>query len=310
MKKEEYLIEKTGRRGFSIPMRLFNHPGTFKPISNPVGWRILNSFASPRCPIDVARDLGLHEQKVYYYINKFKAEGLLEDVKSEQRQGTYAKFYQLRFPAFGVILDKTKSEAGVFEKLPAAELLEPFIKEGRLNATIIVGSPDPHGPWKARASDSCCAIDLALFLGSFIKRDVSPNYKLDVETREADLKNNLILVGGPTVNMVTQKLNSQLPLYFEMGGDRDIISKASNKAYREDECGVVEVIDNPWNGNCRIMLMAGKRFAGTRAAVIACIKHLPLLHKGSRSMQGHIARVVKGFDMDGDGVIDSAEILE
>src|SRR3989344_2403073 len=34
-----------------------------------------------------------------------------------------------------------------------SEFLEPFISNGQLDSLIIVGSPDPHGPDKARSRD-------------------------------------------------------------------------------------------------------------------------------------------------------------
>lgn len=310
MKTEGYYIAKAGPAGNAIPAVLFTDHAALRAIANPVAWRILHKFVIPKCPIDVARDLGIHEQKIYYYIKKFRAEGLIEEVRTEQRHGTFARFYRLKYPAFGVILDKTKTGSRAHEKPPRPEIMQPFITNGAINSIIVVGSPDPHGPWKARASDSCCAIDLALFFGSFVWKSVSPNYKLDVEIRDADLKKNLILVGGPMVNMITHKVNEYLPLYFDIQGEKDIISKVSGKSHTEDECGVVEIIENPWNPDARILVLAGRRFAGTRAAVIAWIKHLPSVQVGQKSMQGHAAKVVRGFDMDGDGVIDSAEIIE
>jgi len=39
-----------------------------------------------------------------------------------------------------------------------------------MNSIIVVSSPDPHGRFGAASSDGYAAIDLALFLGSFLKK--------------------------------------------------------------------------------------------------------------------------------------------
>jgi hypothetical protein len=259
--------------------------------------------------MDIARKIGEHEQKVYYYINKFRKHGLVEEVRSEKRKGTLAKFYQAKESAFAFKLGEArwvKFEALAHEKKKS---LEPFVVNGRADFTIVVGSPDPHGPWNERALDSPTAIDLALFIGSFIDDRVTPNYKLDIEMREKDMKNNMILVGGPVVNMVTKRINKVLPVNFDPNR-RDIISKISNNIYRDDQFGSINMIENPWNRSKRILVFAGKRFPGTRAAILAFMNDSQKILKGNRFDRTKISRVVRGYDMDGDGVIDSAEIME
>ena len=190
------------------------------------------------------------------------------------------------------------------------QLLEPFISGGEMNARIIVGSPDPHGPWKARASDSCCAIDFALFMGSFTMGEGRPNYKLDTEIRERDMKGNLILIGGPTVNMITGMVNEKLPIYIDAQNDVRIISRLSGKTYDDDSCGMINIINNPWDPEGKVIVMAGKRFNGTRSSILAWIKHLDKIIKGNKFEKNVKSHVVKGYDLDGDGIIDDSDILE
>jgi len=169
-KGKDFLLRSNGKKHILIPIRLFEKPDNIKIFSSSLGWRIFQEFSQPSCPIDVAKRLDIHEQKVYYYMNKFKKAKLVKEVGSEPRHGTIAKFYQIRDFAFGMRLDKVPAEAELNIHSPMhVKSLEPFIVDGNLNARIIVGSPDPHGPWKARASDSCCAIDFALFMGAFTR---------------------------------------------------------------------------------------------------------------------------------------------
>ncbi len=306
---ERHYIMRTGKANEIMPARLFERPDALKVLSNPLGFKIFQALASPRCPIDIARKMGEHEQKVYYYINKFKEHGLVEEVRSEKRKGTLAKFYQAKEKAFAFKLGEAK-----WEKLEAAapahkKSLEPFIRHGKIDFTIVIGSPDPHGPWKERALDSPTAIDLALFLGSLASERVTPNYKLDIEMREKDMKGNLILVGGPVVNMITRRLNKMLPVNFDLN-KRDIISRISNNVYRDDQFGSINLVENPWNRTKKILVFAGKRFPGTRAAILAFMSDPERILKGNRFDHSKISRVVRGYDMDGDGIIDKAEILE
>ena len=303
-----YLLD-AGEKKTATPIRLLDNPGVIRLFSSPLGWKVLNEFSSPQCPMDVAKKLGVHEQKVYYYVNKFREASLLKEVRKEQRHGTVARFYELKDSAFGLRINGEGKEIQVAHP-GHVKGLEPFIKNGELNARIIVGSPDPHGPFKARASDACCAIDFALFLGSLTSGRKLPNYKLDVELREQDLKGNLIVIGGPTVNMVTQRLNDSMPVLFDLKGDIKIVSRLSGRDYSDEENGIISVLENPFDSESKILLLAGKRFQGTRSAVLGLVNKMPEVLKGNKFSPGTIAKVVKGYDLDGDGIIDSADMLE
>ncbi len=311
-KKGDFLLRSDGKKHLMIPIKMFDKPDSIKLFSSDLGWKIFQEFSEPSCPMDVAKKLRIHEQKVYYHINKFKKARLIREVGSEPRHGTVAKFYQIKDFAFGLKLDRVPPGSEFKVHSPAhVKSLEPFIVDGDLNSRIIVGSPDPHGPWKARASDSCCAIDFALFMGAFTRGKQVPNYKLDTEVREKDLKGNLILFGGPTVNMVTRKINKDLPIFFEVKRDlRRLKSDLSGKVYRSDQCGLVEIVDNPWDKKGKVLIIAGNRFHGTRSAVLAWIKYMDKIMKGNKFNPKIVAKVVKGYDMNGDGVIDDVEILE
>jgi DNA-binding transcriptional ArsR family regulator len=307
--KEKYYILRTGKANEISNAKVFERPEVMKSMTSPLGIRILQALSSPKCPMDIARKLGEHEQKIYYYINKFRKHGLIEEIRTEKRKGTLAKFYQITSNAFIVRIGETRWEKFDSSSPHQKKSLEPFIKNGKIDFTIIIGSPDPHGPWKERALDSPAAIDLALFLGSFAKEKISPNYKLDIEIREKDLKNNLILIGGPVVNMVTKRLNKSMPVNFDFKG-RDIMSGISKNVYKDDQFGIINLIENPWNRSKKILVFAGKRFPGTRAAILAFMSDPERILRGNRFDHSKISKVVRGYDMDGDGIIDKAEILE
>ena len=186
------------------------------------------------------------------------------------------------------------------------KFLNPFIQDTKLNSHLVVGSPDPHGPHKARARDGHYAIDLALFLGGLCSMDDNFSTKLDVDI---DLKKseNLILVGGPVTNHVVSKINDFLPAKFSDKKPWGIITKKTT--YTEESIGVISRIPNPYNPEYFILLLAGIRFIGTKAAVFAFTRNYDLVvHRYTG--QKEFFSIVQGFDLDGDGKIDNIEVLE
>jgi hypothetical protein len=200
-------------------------------------------------------------------------------------------------------------------KIRAAELkfLKPFVEDGKLNSIIVVGSPDPHGKYKAPASDGYCAIDLCMFLGQFISDSRVPYYKLDTQVRKEDLEKNLIVIGGPKTNIIADKINKQLPIYFDYSEEYlewNIVSILSKTVYREPQIGFLARVQNPFSEGREILIFSGKGFKGTRAAVLAFVKHLKKVMKGNSVKPDVIAKVVQGIDIDSDGIIDEVEFLE
>ena len=135
-----------------------------------------------------------------------------------------------------------------------------------------------------------------------------PLYCLDTEARGELKHRNLILLGGPKVNTVVNEINEHLPIYFE-GKTFGIHSRLSGKRY-EENVGIVEVVENPFNKTKKILLAAGLNQASTRTAVLALINELDKMSDGNMFDKKQLAHVVQGFDEDGDGIVDAVEILE
>jgi len=270
--------------------------------------KIINELAKkPGCAMDIARALNEHEQKIYYHLRRLEKAGIISLERTEIRAGALTKIYKIDSPYLTVKLFDDKPIEH-FVRPKEAELLNPFIENGKMNSIIVVSSPDPHGRFGAASSDGYAAIDLALYLGSFLK---SPeiNYKLDTQINESDLKKNLILVGGPKANIVVDKINRFLPIYFDEKNDWQIISTLSKNVYRDEDVGLVIKMKNPFNPESYVFMFCGKRFKGTRAATLALIKHARELEEGNKFKDG-IARIVKGVDKDSDGIIDDCVFIE
>jgi S-layer protein (TIGR01564 family) len=140
--------------------------------------------------------------------------------------------------------------------------------------------------------------------------------KLDVDVKaEKEEKNNLILVGGPGTNLLAQEVNEHLPIKFNMQASEDgflfggLVSKRTGRVYTADVVGVVAKIVNPWDKNKRVIVLAGNKAVGTKACVLALTNYWQKTLKRYNGEET-FAKVIQGFDLDGDGKVDSIEVLE
>lgn len=272
--------------------------------------RIVQSIVeTEKYPKLIAKELKENEQKIYYHIRNLEKAGIIKVVRQEMVHGTTAKFYRVAEPALVVRFKELvpSQEISVTDSKVAA-FFSPFIVDGKLDAMIIVGSPDPHGPEKARSRDGYYGIDLALFFGTFLNYVPEINVRLDTEVKKEELKQNLIVIGGPITNRVTEEFNRHLPVQF--APDKNIHSKISKTTYSSDETGIIVKIANPYNPEKAVLVVAGKRFSGTRAAITAFLKGFAQICAGNRFRPNTVAKVVEGLDMDSDGVVDAVEFRE
>lgn len=283
-------------------------------FSNQLTLDIIGEMAkTPACAMDIARRLKQNEQKIYYHLRKLERGGIIKLIGTEERYGMTAKIYSTVSPVIAAklyedgqkVTNKSKIEVNDMSKL-----LHPFIEGGKLNCDIVFGSPYPHGEYEAMARDTVHFTDFALFLGRFINSLNTYNYKLDVQMRDNDLKNNLILIGGPRINTIVNKLNDDLPIYFDKNDNWTIKSKLTNKSYHDDENGIIVRIQNPYAKDKEILIMAGRRSVGLRSTILAFLNHSDEIMKGNVKDSRIIAKVVSGFDKSGDGRIDTVNILE
>ncbi|HIK00265.1 TPA: S-layer protein [archaeon] len=306
-----YIVEKQSQKLLTLPAKEVKGK-SLSVFGSELANRILKFLPEgPAYPKEIAQKLNVHEQKVYYHIKNFERNGLVRVARTENRQGAVAKYYELTEPAFVVrfsdLRETTKISA---TNENAQKFLDPFVKDGKLNCTIIIGSPQSHGPERARSNDGYYAIDIALFLGSYLSYySPEPVVKLDTELRNGDLKQNIISLGGPIVNKITERMNAKMPVRFDYK-TKNIISKVSGKTYNADETGLVVKMPNPYSKGHWIIIVAGKRYSGTRAATIALTKHTEELAKGNKKDKKVFAKVVEGLDLNSDGIVDEIEFLE
>jgi DNA-binding transcriptional ArsR family regulator len=292
-----------------------------KAVLNKLSWKILELLSRGEMyPIEIAKKLGVHEQKVYYHIRKLAEAGVISVAREEDKKGATAKYYQVSFPAFGVELPfgnrkiALSSASCLDEKL--RHFLNPLLQGSKFDGKIVVGSPDEHGPFKAKSRDGHYAAYLSLFLGQFTQLPEDFVVKLDVDVKaEKEEKNNLILVGGPGTNLLTEEINKFLPIRFNVTSTEQgfifggLVSQKTRNIYTKDSIGILAKIANPWDKNKRIIVIAGNKAVGTKACVLALTKFWKEALKNFNG-DDRFATVIQGFDLDGDGKVDAIEVLE
>jgi len=288
-------------------------PKHMKAAGSTLAWKILNKLAEkPSYPRELAESLSVHEQKVYYHIRNLEKSGMVEVSSTDLIGGAAAKTYSLTGGAFALVL-KRGNVPNHFSslKLKGSDFLDPFIKNGKLDAIFVLGSHEPHGPTKARAHDSHLCVELSLLLGSYLNFHPRKAVKLDTEMKEDDYKQNLIILGGPGVNQVAKKVNAKLPVRFveekQPGFYSAIYSTISKKTYEGDKVGLLVKAKNPFNPSKKIIVIAGRTKDGTSSATLAMIEKMDEVCKGRKDT---CARVVEGWDELGEGCLNSVEFLE
>jgi DNA-binding transcriptional ArsR family regulator len=277
---------------------------SLRAAASPLAGRILRELAQqPMHAAQLSSHLREPEQKVHYHVRRLRDAHLVAIDHTEEGRGGTVKVLRLSAPAYALVLGVPAPMAAAHESdIPAA--LEPFFPDGILDATIVLGSPDPHGPEAARSRDAAYAAELGLVLGSLSRLRPS-NLSTVFDTELRDWRRNLIVLGGPVVNKTAERINAARtgPVQY------DVIRKiflARGAEYSDENIGVIAVLESPLARGKRVLWIAGKRASGTRAAVLALVKRLDLV--GEYLTQYGVA-VVEGIDADSDGVVDDARIL-
>jgi DNA-binding transcriptional ArsR family regulator len=319
---KKLLLDEEGKTQRIKEIAMLEDSQKLKMILDKLSWKILAMLSEKEMyPLELAKKLGIHEQKVYYHTRKLAKAGAITVVREEEKKGAIAKYYKTVSTAFGIELPQGYTTIQKLSLMGMNEKIQKFFKEfigkdGAFEGKIVVGSPTPHGPFKTSARDGHYASHLTFFLGQFANMPEEFAIKLDVDVKaEKEEKNNLILVGGPGTNLLTQELNDYLPIRFNMRPSEQgylfggLASGKTSNVYTADAVGLIAKIVNPWDKTKRIIVLAGNKAVGTKACVLALTS---FWKKTLKDYDGDdtFARVIQGFDLDGDGKVDSIEVLE
>jgi len=316
MKKKTIIYDHNGNT-ISKKILLFDNVTDIRILSNSIAWKIIELLSiKAMYPAQIAKELKLFEQTVYYYIRKLVKIGAIEQVGTSLIRGGTARLYSTSSTSFGLELegDEKELEASNYSQKQKRKnipyVLKEFYEDNSFYGLIVVGAPDPHGPYKSSSRDGHYAVHLSFYLGTLCDSLSGFIVKLDVDAKaEKDIDNiNLILIGGPGTNIVTSEFNKYLPIQFNEDNYWSGLIDRSGRIFNMDNHGLIAKINNPYNKDKKILVLAGVRSIGTKAAVIA------LTNYGNKIFDKYmndddLALVVQGFDMNSDGKIDHVDIV-
>ena len=314
--KKKSLVYSAEENTFAKEISILEKPGEMRILSNPIAWKIINLLSGrPMYPAQIAKELKIYEQSAYYYIRKLLAIKAIGQVETSFVRGGTAKLYKTEYPAFGIEMSwgERKFEKARNETVShhVSTFFQDFIDDDSFNGTIVVGAPEPHGPYRSSARDGHYATQLAFFLGSFCSLPSNFVVKLDVDANSEKISRteNIISIGGPGTNIITSEFNRYLPIRFHETNFWSGLIAPHGKTHTLDNHGLIAKIRNPFSERLNVIIIAGVRSAGTKSAIIALTNHgNEILKKFGENK--YWALVVQGFDMDSDGKIDAIDIVD
>ena len=312
MVREKLIFDPRSTSGTAKRLLSSEKPDDFRPAFGKAGQKILSQLASgPSYPAEIARALRTHHQTVYYHMKRLEKAGLVTRVKSEVIRGGEATLFALSSDGYAVEFATKGEQLPAFPASGRSRAFGRFFREftadGQLDGWVVVGSPVPHGAAGTQARDGHYAVQLGFALGQFVRLPERFPVKLDVDIKSERLEgSNLIVVGGPRTNLIAEELNQHLPVGFKQGVWGPIVDSQGREYSSELDCILVKQ-RNPWNDQKTVVVAAGLTGAGTKAAIVGLCNFADTLLQKYRS--GDFACVLRGLDKDGDGKVDSVEVL-
>lgn len=311
MDRERILLDP--ERAASKRVLTSESASSFFPAAAGMGERILAALArKPGYPSEIARELGVYHQTVYYHIRKLEKAGLVKKVGRRMVRGGSAGLYSLATDGYAVEFrvrsEPFKGLASAARSRSLGRFVEEFISTGDFDGWMVVGSPEPHGPNRTQGRDGHYAVQLGFAMGQYVRLPRRFPVKLDVDLKNEKLeRSNLIIVGGPRTNLVSSEVNPHLPVRFSEESFWGSIVDETGRHYLSDREGLIVKSRNPWNRDGVCIVAAGLSGAATKAAVMGITNFADQVLEGYAG--GDLAVVLRGTDLDGDGKVDSVEVI-
>ena len=302
-----YLVKKSGGKSYSKPVQIIKDPSSTK--LNKGSLKVLELLSQkPMSPGEVAETLKIHEQKIYYYIRSLLKSGLISIVREEQSRGAVKRYYSANAAAFCFETGSDYSET--VDDSVVREFFSEFVSSGVFSGSFVISAPFQHGPFLTSARDGHTAVQLAFFLGRYCYEPERFIVKLDTDVKaEHEEKRNMILIGGPVTNMLSNEVNEAMKIHFSWKNSWYLESSLSGKTYMDEDCALIAKIENPWDSSKKIILISGLKLEGTKAAIIGLTQFYDkVLEKYEKGKSFYC--IVRSLDKDGDGKTDDIQILE
>ena len=276
-------------------------------IANETSRKIMEFLQNgPSYAEEIARKLRIDRQKIHYRIRKLESAGLIRVVDIKNINGSLAKIYSPVSGTIGLSFVPAGSSPQLVVRNYSIEetVFSDFIENGVLNGLICVGSPFPHGQFRAISRDTSYAVYLGMHIGNLAH--IPPHFPVILDSQvisRNSLGENLVLVGGPVSNTVTMRINDSLPVSFRKEAGWAINDHGST--YTAPSIGLIEEIVNPYDPGKRILVVAGNSNQGTLSAILGATKFWKQIFQNDFSEKRYF--LLQGYDDDSDGVVDSVE---
>lgn len=223
------------------------------------------------------------DQAIYYQLRKIKELGFITTVSEKNLDKSdrliTSQVYKLNSLQFEInLLDLATKKA---KQDPESNLTSDsnfmsfFNNGGKFNGFIVLGENSKDAPFL-----SSIFIMLSKFFEVYTLNNLVIYDTNEHKSRDFFSKNNLILLGGPNINTVFQStvpsqsnelktLHEILPVKFLHDPESGIVIRETGEViYSKDRSiGVIQLIDNPWNPENKILTIGGARKVGTEALV-------------------------------------------
>ena len=101
--QEKTIVYDANGKIFGKKMIVFDDVKDIRVLSNPLAWRIMELLSHrPMYPAEIAKNLQVYEQSVYYYVRKLLSNGAIEEVTTNLVKGGTARLYRSSCPSFGI----------------------------------------------------------------------------------------------------------------------------------------------------------------------------------------------------------------
>ena len=101
--EKKLLVQDDGKTQKAKEIWIMQNSQKLKMILGKLSWKILTMLAEKEMyPLEIARKLDIHEQKVYYHIRKLEKAGAIVVHRQAKKKGAMAKYYKVVSPAFGI----------------------------------------------------------------------------------------------------------------------------------------------------------------------------------------------------------------
>src|ERR671921_790911 len=131
MRKKTIISDGNGQT-ISKKIMMFDNITDIKILSNNIAWKIIELLSSKDMyPAQVAKELNLYDQTVYYYIRKLSKIGAIEQVGTRLIRGGTARLYSASSPSFGLELEgkAEKLESSNYIKVEKRKNIPYILKE-------------------------------------------------------------------------------------------------------------------------------------------------------------------------------------